>query len=72
MEKEFASLDGKGRIVIPVEFREEFHTDRFVIKRHGNELILKPVKRPEQLFGIAKGKKLPKFKHFGKEHKFLL
>ncbi len=70
MDKEFVVADSKGRILIPIEFREKFHTDRFVIKEQQGRLILKPVKKPEQLFGIWKGRKVPKFQHIGKEHKF--
>jgi bifunctional DNA-binding transcriptional regulator/antitoxin component of YhaV-PrlF toxin-antitoxin module len=63
MKEELVSLDKKGRVLIPSEFRKGLLVDKFIIKKQNSELILKPITPPTKLFGIWAKKKAPEFKH---------
>jgi len=43
--------DEKGRILLPIEVRRKFNARRFEVTAKGEEIVLKPVARLEELKG---------------------
>ena len=47
-------MDSKGRVLIPLELREELGTDEFILEKMEEGLLLRPIPRIEDPIEYAK------------------